>query len=259
VRRGSRAGRVLALLLLVALTLGAWAVVLMRDEPGASTATAADPTDSTQRTPSSDPEVVAPTVPDQRRAVFTDGDDLPDGARIFDNGANASGMALTAQGLTHGPATGADAAGLVETELKSDVRALGFRVLFADTSDGGQAGSVALIASEASIVDALTQGEPVPGTGFRLIAGPGSWELSVDTVDDEERVIASGTYEAAGGPATFQIVRKGATAYVVDPTGRTVTVSDPAVEGLAGPWAAWGLTESGPEQKPSVIEAVWAG
>ena len=245
--------------MLVALTLGAWAVVLTRDEPGASSATVSDPTDSTEPTPSSDPEVVAPSVPDQRRAVFTNGDDLPDGARIVDNDANASGMALTSQGLTHGPATGADAAGLVETRLKGDVRALGFVVLFADTSGGGQAGSVALIASEASIVDALTRGEPMPGTGFRLIAAPGSWELSVDTVDDEERVIASGTYEAAVGPATFQIVRKGATAYVVDPDGTTVTVSDPAVEGLAGPWAAWGLTETGPEQTPSVIQAVWAG
>jgi hypothetical protein len=31
------------------------------------------------------------------------------------------------------------------------------------------------------------------------------------------------------------------------------------VRALAGRWASWGLTETGPEQNPAAIEALWAG
>ena len=196
-----------------------------------------------------------PTVPDQRRADFSKGDDLPDGARTFNTGDNVSGMALTPDGLTHGRPTGSGAAGLVETKLKSDVRSLGFRVVFADDDSG----SVALIASRTSIVEAFESEAPAPSTGMRLVAVPGSWELTVDDVADEQQLIGSGTYEAAPGPATFQIIRDGETVFVVDPTGARTQVTDPLVDALSGPWAAWGLLEDGRDQTPAVIEAVWGG
>ena len=64
---------------------------------------------------------------------------------------------------------------------------------------------------------------------------------------------------SAEGPATFEVVRDGQRLYVVDPTGTVTVVEDKRVEKLAGPWASWGLSETGPEQTPAVIEAVWAG
>lgn len=36
-------------------------------------------------------------------------------------------------------------------------------------------------------------------------------------------------------------------------------VEDKRAARLAGPWASWGLSETGPEQEPAAIEAVWAG
>jgi hypothetical protein len=78
-------------------------------------------------------------------------------------------------------------------------------------------------------------------------------------VDGEVHVIGSGTYLPVEGPATFEVRRDGRTLYVVDPTGAVTVVEDRRVDRLAGPWASWGLTETGPEQVPAAIEAVWAG
>ena len=62
-----------------------------------------------------------PEVKLQRDADFTDGEGLPDGARVFNTGSNSSGMALTDAGLAHGAAESPGAAGFVETKLKGKV------------------------------------------------------------------------------------------------------------------------------------------
>jgi hypothetical protein len=203
-----------------------------------------------ESTPQADP----PKVPNQRLADFIEGDDLPDGARDYSSDASSSGIRVTPDGLTHGEPTGPGAVGLIETELKSDVRALGFRVAFADSDSG----SVALIGSQTSLVDALSAGEAAAPTGLRLVASPREWELVVDDGDGED-VIGSGTFERPTGPATFKVVREGASVWVVDPDGTSTQVADPRVEALAGSWASWALIEDGPQQKPAVIEAVWGG
>jgi hypothetical protein len=198
------------------------------------------------------PEVPVPEVVDQRVADFVDGDDLPEGARAFDSGANQTGMTLSEGLLTHGAPEG-PAAGFIETKLTSDVASLGARVHF----PGADAGSVALVGWQSSLVQSREDFGPTPATGMRLVAGPGHWELSV--VDDEVTMLGTGTYESVSGPATFQLLREGATLYVVDPTGAVTVIEDKRVAKLAGPWASWGLTETGPEQVPASIEAVWAG
>jgi hypothetical protein len=220
------------------------------DDPSETDSSPSEPTQTT-----SVPPAEPPAVPDQRRKDFTAGDrDLPDGARSFNTDGNVSGMALTKAGLTHGQPVKAGA-GLVEVELEGDVQSLGFRVRFASKHPG----SAALIGSKDSVVSALNKGQPQPATGMRLIVSPGEWSLSVDDVDEPERTIGQGTYERGNGPATFRLVRSGATVWVFDPTGARTQLTDPAVEELAGPWAAWGLLEQQAGQNPAVIEALWGG
>ena len=123
---------------------------------------------------------------------------------------------------------------------------------------GPDSGSVALVGWQSSLVQARKDFGPTPPTGMRLVAGPGHWELSV--VDDGNvKMLGTGTYETVVGPATWELLRDGSTLYVVDPTGAVTEIEDKRVSKLAGPWASWGLTETGPEQVPASIEAVWAG
>jgi len=200
------------------------------------------------------PSVPLPDVPNQRHADFTEGDELPDGAQVVNTGVNKSGLKISGGLLVHGPAEGPGAAGFVETKLKGEVRSLGARVLFPNDDSG----SVALVGWKSSLVAAHNKGGPTPATGLRLVASPGHWELSV--VDDGDvKVIASGSYEFVGGSATFEVRRAGDTLYVADPSGEVTTVKDKKVAKLAGPWASWGLSETGPDQTPASIAAVWAG
>lgn len=208
----------------------------------------ADVVSSAQATP----QVAVPEVTQQRHADFNAGDDLPDGARVFDSGANKTGMELSGGLLTHGAADG-PAAGFVEAKLTSDVTMLGLRVRFPDAASG----SVALVGWQTSLVQSRKDFGPTPATGMRLVAGPGRWELSV--VDGDVKMLGSGTYATVAGPATFELIRDGASLYVVDPTGAVTVIDDKRVAKLAGPWASWGLTETGPTQVPASIEAVWAG
>lgn len=218
-----------------------------------STGTASSSSDATS-SPTDQP-AGPPEVPDQRRKDFTDGDDtLPDGARTFNTDGNASGMALTPAGLTHGRPVSAGAVGVVETKLDSDVRSLGFRVRFGEDNPG----FAALLASDKSVAKALRGGRPTPATSMRLIVSPDDWRLLVGS-DAEERVIDQGVFAEQAGPVTFQVVRDGATVWVVDPTGAESKVTDDQVEELEGPWASWGLLETGVDQAPAVIEALWGG
>lgn len=199
------------------------------------------------------PSVPLPEVPLQREADFTSGDGLPEGARVFNTGANQTGMTLTDGLLGHGAAETTGAAGFVETKLKGEVQTLGARVRFPDATSG----SVALVGWKTSLVEADRTGAGTPATGLRLVASPGRWELTV--VDGEVHVIGSGTYVSSEGPATFEVRRVGPRLYVVDPTGAVTVIEDKRAARLAGPWASWGLSETGPEQEPAAIEAVWAG
>jgi len=118
---------------------------------------------------------------------------------------------------------------------------------------------VTLVGWQDSIAAVSESGsEKAPNTGFRLVATPGSWTLSV--LDDAtEDVLAEGTYDATDGPETFQIVRSDEQVWVIDPTGAITTATDPRVGDFAGPWASWGLTEYAVDQKPAVIESLWGG
>ena len=197
--------------------------------------------------------VEVPDVKDQRRVDFTDGDDLPDGARIHDSGGNESGMEVVDGALTHGPATGQDAISYLETELASDVQALGATVRFA----GADSGSVALTAWQDSVVEAGEDGQPAPATGMRLVAVPGEWALVISA--EGEDVIGQGTFAATTEPATFEVYRQDDVLIVVDPDGTVSTVQDPRIAELAGPWASWELAESGPDEAPAAFLALWAG
>lgn len=194
-----------------------------------------------------------PKVPDQRRADFTKGDDLPDGARALDTGSNRFGIGLRDGLLVHGEPTSRDAMGLIETALDGNVASLGFRVRFADEDSG----SAFLAAWESSAVDAAAADQALPASGFRLVVAPGSWRLTV--LEGGEDVVAEGTYEVTPGPATFSILRRDAEVFVVDPTGTITAVTDVWAAQLAGSWASWGLLESDPAQTPAAIEAVWGG
>jgi hypothetical protein len=115
-----------------------------------------------------------------------------------------------------------------------------------------------MVAWQSSIAAVFEAGSTtVPPTGFRLVASPGRWTLSI--LDGAESTLAEGTYDATAGAETFQIVRDGEQVWVVDPTGATTTATDPRVAGLAGPWASWGLQESAVGEKPAFIEAIWGG
>ena len=264
-------GQYFGLFLLAAGTVALIYLALTRNLGGDDAASADDPvvtptqSTSTSAAPSADPSASAtddptlstdpPTVPDQRRVDFTAGGKLPDGALIVDGGGNTSGLAVTKKGLTHGRPTNLSlAGGLIETELDSDVRSLGFRVRFAEKNSG----SVTMVGWQSSLAAVFESGSVIPPfSGFRVVASPGEWSLSV--LDGEERILAQGTYDAAPGPETFQILRDGAQVFVVDPTGAVTTAADPSVAALAGPWASWGVTEFALNQTPAVIESVWGG
>lgn len=265
---GARAFQGLGLLALAAVTVALCYLALTREtaadtdvaQDDASPITSDTPSATDQPTPTDEPsageKIKVPKVPDQRRADFTKGDDLPDGAVVYDSPSNASGLKVTAKGLTHGAAGngGVDGLGLVEAELDSEVRSLGFRVRFAE----GDSGSAVLVAWESSAVAALKKDSAELPTGMRFVATPGTWSLAFMTPGGEH-VLSEGTFEPGTGPLEFRVVRDGDELFVVDPAGLVTTATKLGAEELLGPFASWGLAESGPGQAPAVIESVWAG
>ena len=197
-----------------------------------------------------------PTVANQRYVDFLQEDKLPDGGELVDLGKNKGGLRLTRQGLTHGPVEGDDlGAGYLETELESDVRRVGARVVF----PAGGAGRVELVAWRTPIAEVDPGQRPVarPDTGMRLVVTPGHWELRV--VDADPRVD-----DVHGVALAHEVERLAPRVTVVlalgdDPGGQVTPVEYDAAAGLAGPWASWGLVELGAGEQPAVIEAVWAG
>lgn len=263
-----RAGQGLGLLLLAAVTVGLCFLALtketaadsdlVRDNPSVTTSETPTATDepSPSAEPASDAEVKVPKVRDQRLADFTKGDDLPDGSVTYDSPSSALGMRVTTKGLTHGAVTAgeADGLGLVETELESDVRSLGFRVRFPQDNSG----TAVLAAWESSYVAALAEGASTLPGGLRFVAIPGTWTLSLVSPGGED-LLAEGTFDRATGPFEFELVREGDRLFVVDPSGTVTTATKAGADQLIGPFASWGLSESGPGLAPATIESVWAG
>jgi hypothetical protein len=263
-----RAGQGLGLLLLATITVGLCFLALtketvadsdqVRDDPSVTPSETPTSTDepSPSAEPASDAEVKVPKVRDQRLADFTKGNDLPDGSVTYDSPSNALGMRVTTKGLTHGAVTAGetDGLGLVETELESDVRSLGFRVRFPEDNSG----SAVLAAWEASYVAALEEGASTLPSGMRFVAFPGAWTLSYVSQGGED-VLAEGTFNRATGPFEFQFVREGDLLFVVDPSGAVTAATKTGAAELIGPFASWGLSESGPGLAPATIESVWAG
>ena len=66
----------------------------------------------------------------------------------------------------------------LETQLTGDVSKLGARVRFV----GDDSGSVILVAWQSSFIDSRLNSEAIPATGLRLVASPGSWELTAALV-----------------------------------------------------------------------------
>jgi hypothetical protein len=231
---------------------------LVRDNarPGASDTSSATDEPSANDDPSGDDVVKVPKVPNQRFADFTKGDDLPDESVIYDAPSNTSGMRLSAGGLTHGQVKNGetDGLGIIETELKTDVRSLGFRVRFAEAKSG----SAVLVAWESSAVAAMEDDTDALPSGLRFVATAGTWSLSVITGGGEQ-VLTDGAFEPAAGPIEFRVVRDADEVFVVDPSGLVTTATKVRLGELTGPFASWGLLESGPDQTPAVIESVWAG
>ncbi len=228
-----------------------------RAPTGASSAagtTTASPSADVTTVPTNAPagEDGPPQVPDARRADFSAGGNLPEGARIHDNESVSEGMAVRDGLLQHGRATAPDAVSSMETELDADVRKLGARVRF----PGPDAGTVVLVAWQESLVDARRADRPRPPSGLRLVVDPGKWRLTAVPGDE---VLASGTFTSVPGTATVEVYRDADRAWVVDPSGAVTDVADPRIGELAGPWACWQLSEKEPAQTPAVIEAVWAG
>lgn len=250
--------------LLLCLALAAWlSYRVVTKESAVDTQTAIDPSAQTssstapsgEPSPSTEPQPEAPNVPDQRRADFTKGDDLPDGSTLIDFGFNDSGMAVGDDGLTHGPALEGGGAGYLQTKLKSEVHSIGARVTFAKDSDA----AVVLVAWRKQLVPPDEPGGLVPDTGLRVVVTPGSWKLTMVLAGSEE-VLHEGTYNSLSGETvSFEVKYAGDFVYFVDPTERVTEVASPKTARLNSPWASWGLTELGPDQAPATIEAVWAG
>jgi len=263
VGRGTRALQLGALLVLGAITAVLCYLALTRQttaDPDVAvddTAPTAAATTEPGAQPPAGQDVKAPKVPDQRRKDFTRGDDtLPDGATTYDSRSSSSGLVVSPQGLTHGPVKDGetDGIGLVETELKTDVLSLGFRVRFPE----GASGSAVLGAWKTSAVAAFDSGAETLPTGLRLLVSSSGWTLSVLGADGEQTV-GEGSFEPSAAPVEVQLVREGADLYVVDPSGLVTMVTDASVPELVGPFASWALYEPDPGLTPAVIESVWAG
>ncbi len=219
---------------------------------GSSTGDESDGPDGTASPSGSAAGEAPPRVKDQRRADFTLSDQLPNGARIYDNESVSSGLVVRDGALQHGRPRGPVAVSSLETQLTGDVSKLGARVRFV----GDDSGSVVLVAWQSSFVDSRRNGQAIPATGLRLVAAPGSWEL---TAGPGAEVIGSGSFAHVQGTETFEVYRRDAEAWVVDPAGAVTHIDDERIGSLAGSWACWQLVEDEVSQNPAVIEALWAG
>lgn len=194
----------------------------------------------------------APNVKATMRSDFSDGDPWPVGAGFREAGSMAWPLGVVDRVMTHGAPEGPNAVSWLEKYLRSDVRTIGARVLFAPNHSG----LAAMTAWHTSILD--ESGQSTPRTGMRLVVAPGQWRLVV--LDGAgATTISSGTYAQQGRSATFSLVRKQETVWVTAPDGTVTSVTDPRVASLSGPWASWELREDSSGKRPAGFEEIWAG
>jgi hypothetical protein len=196
--------------------------------------------------------VEAPRIQPTMRSNFANGDRWPVGAGFRETGQLAWPLGVVDRLLTHGPAEGPNAASWLEKWMKTDVRTIGARVLFAPNHSG----SAAITAWHTSVLD--TSGLQQPRTGMRLVVQPGAWQL-VALDNKGQSTISSGTYTQVGHSASFNLVRRGSTIWLTDPTGLVTQVDDPRIGSLSGPWASWELREGKVGSRPAGFQEIWAG
>ncbi|WP_157544543.1 hypothetical protein [Nocardioides halotolerans] len=196
--------------------------------------------------------VEAPRVKPTMRSNFAKGDRWPVGAGFRETGRLAWPLGVVDGLMTHGPAEGPNAVSWLEKWMKTDVRTIGARVQFAPNHSG----SAAITAWHTSVLE--TSGLQQPRTGMRLALQPGAWQLVALDVHGQS-TLESGTYPASGRSATFTMVRRGDTIWIIDPTGTVTQVRDPRISSLSGPWASWELRESKVGDRPAGFQEIWAG
>jgi hypothetical protein len=217
----------------------------------------ADPSSPPTTAPSPTPQpsggtARAPRVKPTMRSNFAAGDDWPYGAGFREAGALAWPLGIVDGLMTHGAPQGPNAVSWLERWMKTDVRTIGARVLFATNHSG----AAVLTAWHTSVLD--LSGEQQPRTGMRLVVVPGQWRLvAIDRHGTS--TLAHGSYAQAGHSATFNLVRRGRTVWVTDPEGTVTSVSDRRALTLAGPWASWELRDSAPGKRPAGFQEIWAG
>jgi len=193
-----------------------------------------------------------PKVAISMRSDFAKGDSWPYGAGFRETGQLAWPLGVVDRLLTHGPAQEPNAVSWLERWLKTDVRRIGARVLFAPNHSG----AAAITAWHTSVLDAT--GLQQPRTGMRLVVRPGSWQL-VALDSHGQSVVAAGTYAQRGRSASFDLVRRESTIWLTDPDGVVRQVDDPRIGSLSGPWASWELREGRVGDRPAGFQEIWAG
>ncbi len=196
--------------------------------------------------------VEAPRIKPTMRSSFAKGDSWPVGAGFRETGRLAWPLGVVDRLMTHGPAEAPNAVSWLEKWMKTDVRTIGARVLFAPNHSG----SAAITAWHTSVLD--SSGLQQPRTGMRLTMQPGGWQLVV--LDNKgQSTMSSGTYTQVGRSASFSLVRRASTIWVTDPTGAVTRVDDPRIGELSGPWASWELREGKVGNRPAGFQEIWAG
>ena len=135
------------------------------------------------------------------RSSFAKGDSWPVGAGFRETGRLAWPLGVVDRLMTHGPAEAPNAVSWLEKWMKTDVRTIGARVLFAPNHSG----SAAITAWHTSVLD--TSGLQQPRTGMRLTMQPGGWQL-VALDNKGQSTMSSGTYTQVGRSASFSLVRR---------------------------------------------------
>jgi hypothetical protein len=217
-----------------------------------TSAPAGSPSAPATQTPPPGSATQPPRVQARMRSNFAKGDSWPVGAGFREVGSMAWPLGVVDRLMTHGAAQGPSAVSWLEKWMKSDVRTLGARVLFAPNHSG----AAAMTAWHTSILD--LPGQETPRTAMRLVMAPGAWKL-VAIDGHGASTLAGASYAQEGRAATFSLVRKEDTVWVTAPDGSVTEVTDSRVASLSGPWASWELRDSSADKRPAGFEEIWAG
>ena len=262
-RRLAGAGPIVTVALLAVAVVGATVLGWQHytDRVASATQALGDPTSptATGSTPAPGRDKSHPRTPDVPIVVEADfaAGRIPADFATFDDGTSHP-MTVSGGRLVHGSPTGSTGASYLEAALPDDVQRIGAEVRFADTA---QPGGIALIAWEDSLVAKRTDEKTLPRSGLHFVAFPGSWHLG--TIDPSapalETIVGSGSYSGASGSQVFEVVRRGGTVWVTDPSGGVTKVQDPRIAEYAGPWADWELFDPARGSAPASFARVWAG